>query len=170
MIFFLFPIILIFLPGEGLGKSWRCAGWETTPPRFGAGKRCAGTCCWAGTALCNAGSAPLTSLKPQVPPQNCTPSQDLHLRRCFGTSSSTAQFLLPVCKPGKTHAASFPADLGGGGTKQSPLYGNKPSTETVTKSMLPFLGVKEAYPYSLQHKPWRHLPSFMKFLHIILHI
>lgn len=81
-----------------------------------------------------------------------------------------ARFLLPVCKPGKTHAASFPADLGGGGTKQSPLYGNKPSTETVTKSMLPFLGVKEAYPYSLQHKPWRHLPSFMKFLHIILHI
>lgn len=143
MIFFLFPIILIFLPGEGLGKSWRCAGWETTPPRFGAGKRCAGTCCWACTALCNAGSAPLTSLKPQVPPQNCTPSQDLHLRRCFGTSSSTAQFLLPVCKPGKTHAASFPADLSGGEQNKAPFMVTNPVQRQVLKACYCILGPRK---------------------------
>lgn len=64
----------------------------------------------------------------------------------------------------------FPCRPGWVGTKQSPLYGNKPSTETVTKSMLLIFGAKETFPYSPQHKPWRHLSSFMKFLHIILHI
>lgn len=54
-----------------------------------------------------------------------------------------ARFLLPVCKPGKTHAASFPADLGGWKQNKAPFMVTNPVQRQVLKACYCILGPRK---------------------------